>query len=39
LVSPGRDGGVDVPFVWLDGAVSFTVPEVDVYEIAVIAAE
>lgn len=39
LVSPGRDGGVDVPFAWLDGAVSFTVPEVDVYEIAVIAAE
>ncbi len=39
LVSPGRGDDVDVPFAWLDGAVSFTVPEVDVYEIAVVAAE
>ena len=36
LASPGRDQDVPVPFEEADGAVTFMVPEVPVYEIAVL---
>jgi len=36
LASPGRDADLPVPFEERDGAVEFTVPEVGVYEIAVV---
>jgi hypothetical protein len=35
LASPGRDAETDLPFT-TDGSISFTVPQLDVYEVAVI---
>ena len=39
LVSPERKGDLDLPFEQDGGVVTFTVPEVGVYEIAVVTAE
>jgi hypothetical protein len=39
LAGPGHEADVKLPFSEEDGVVTFTVPEVDVYEIAVITME